>query len=78
VPATAAATPPVVVGAPVLLGAPVAVAVDPVCGMQVAVSAATPQLQIAGERVFFCGVGCRDRYAAEHAGDVPAQSRSSG
>jgi xanthine dehydrogenase accessory factor len=49
-----------------------AVAVDPVCGMQVAIADATPQLEIDGERVFFCCEGCRDRYAAQHAGDVRA------
>jgi xanthine dehydrogenase accessory factor len=51
-----------------------AAAVDPVCGMQVAITGATPQLQIAGERVFFCCDGCRDRYAAQHAGDVGVRS----
>jgi xanthine dehydrogenase accessory factor len=45
-----------------------AVAVDPVCGMSVAVVATTPQLELAGEHVYFCGPGCRDRYGAEHAG----------
>jgi xanthine dehydrogenase accessory factor len=44
-----------------------AVAVDPVCGMSVAVVAATPQLELGGEHVYFCGPGCRDRYAAQHA-----------
>jgi xanthine dehydrogenase accessory factor len=48
------------------------VAIDPVCGMQVAVVDATPQLEVAGERVFFCCEGCRDRYAAQHADDVGA------
>jgi xanthine dehydrogenase accessory factor len=47
-----------------------AVAIDPVCGMQVAVADATPQLEVAGDRVFFCCDGCRDRYAAQHAGDA--------
>ncbi len=42
-------------------------AVDPVCGMQVAVAPATPQLVYAGEPVYFCGPGCRDAYAREHA-----------
>ena len=26
-----------------------------------------PGLDLAGERVFFCGSGCRDAYAAQHA-----------
>ena len=48
--------------------APVASAVDPVCGMQVALTAATPSLEVDGERVFFCGEGCRDEWARQHAG----------
>jgi xanthine dehydrogenase accessory factor len=47
--------------------APSSSAVDPVCGMEVAVSEATPFLDVAGERVYFCGTGCRDAYAAQHA-----------
>ena len=42
-------------------------AIDPVCGMQVAVSHATPNLCIGNERVYFCCVGCKSTYAAEHA-----------
>ena len=37
-----------------------ATAIDPVCGMEVVVSPATPQL----DGVYFCCEGCRDRYAA--------------
>jgi xanthine dehydrogenase accessory factor len=37
---------------------------DPVCGMTVTVSADTPHLFAGGEHVWFCGTGCRDRYAA--------------
>jgi xanthine dehydrogenase accessory factor len=48
--------------------APVASAVDPVCGMQVAVTAATPSLEVDGKRVFFCGEDCRDAWASQHAG----------
>ena len=40
-------------------------AVDPVCGMSVAVSATTPHLVIDGEDVWFCCPGCRDRHADE-------------
>src|SRR5579859_4046853 len=40
--------------------APAAMAVDPVCGMSVAVSGATLSLEIDGERVYFCGAGCRE------------------
>jgi xanthine dehydrogenase accessory factor len=60
-------------GRPVAQAPAVAVAaeaIDPVCGMQVAIADATPQLEVAGERVFFCCDGCRDRYAAQHAADV--------
>jgi xanthine dehydrogenase accessory factor len=39
--------------------------VDPVCGMQVAVVQATPYLDVAGERVFFCSDRCRDEYAEQ-------------
>ncbi|MBT2234493.1 XdhC family protein [Nonomuraea sp. NEAU-A123] len=39
------------------------VAVDPVCGMNVTVSAETPHLVADGEDVWFCGPGCRDRFA---------------
>jgi xanthine dehydrogenase accessory factor len=39
------------------------VAVDPVCGMNVTVSAETPHLVTDGEDVWFCGPGCRDRFA---------------
>jgi xanthine dehydrogenase accessory factor len=42
-------------------------AVDPMCGMEVAVTDATPSLEIDGERVFFCSGGCRDAYAAQNA-----------
>jgi len=48
------------------------VAIDPVCGMRVAITGATPQLEVAGERVFFCGDACRHSYAAQHAEDVGA------
>jgi xanthine dehydrogenase accessory factor len=49
------------------VGAAVSAAVDPVCSMEVAVTKETPYLDVHGERVFFCGPGCRDSYAAEHA-----------
>jgi len=50
----------------------VAVATDPVCGMQVAITDAAPHLEVAGDVVYFCCDGCRDRYAAEHADDLAA------
>jgi xanthine dehydrogenase accessory factor len=50
----------------------VAVATDPVCGMQVAITDAAPHLEVAGDLVYFCCDGCRTRYAAEHAEDLAA------
>ena len=54
-----------------------AAGIDPVCGMKVAIADATPQLVVAGQAVFFCGDGCRDRYATQHAdsdaGSAPAR-----
>jgi xanthine dehydrogenase accessory factor len=40
-------------------------AIDPVCGMEVAASDATPHLDVGGERVYFCCDGCRTTYAAD-------------
>ncbi|MGZ4174353.1 MAG: XdhC family protein [Solirubrobacteraceae bacterium] len=48
-------------------------AVDPVCGMRVAVTDATPQLLVGAESLYFCCEGCRDRYAQEHAEAVVAR-----
>jgi xanthine dehydrogenase accessory factor len=62
VPGRAEATAP----APVV----VAVATDPVCGMQLAITDAAPRLEVAGDLVYFCCDGCRDRYAAEHTADL--------
>jgi xanthine dehydrogenase accessory factor len=47
-----------------------ATAVDPVCGMEVAVTAATPRLERSGATVYFCGEGCRARFAAEPVPDA--------
>jgi xanthine dehydrogenase accessory factor len=44
-----------------------AVAVDPVCGMEVPASAPSPSLEDGGATLWFCGEGCRDAYRAEHA-----------
>jgi xanthine dehydrogenase accessory factor len=46
------------------------VALDPVCGMEVAISDASIQLELNGERHYFCSEGCRDGFAAEHAPGV--------
>jgi xanthine dehydrogenase accessory factor len=50
----------------------VAVATDPMCGMQVALTDAAPRLEVGGDLVYFCCDGCRDRYAADHADDLAA------
>jgi xanthine dehydrogenase accessory factor len=47
-----------------------AVATDPVCGMEVAVSDASIQVEINGERHYFCSEGCRDSFVAQAAPDV--------
>jgi xanthine dehydrogenase accessory factor len=52
---------------PAAVAAPAETAVDPVCGMEVAVTAATPRLEVDGEHVFFCGPHCRGTYAEQHA-----------
>ncbi|HEX8856370.1 MAG TPA: XdhC family protein [Thermoleophilaceae bacterium] len=42
-----------------------ATAVDPVCGMTVAISAATPSADLDGRRFWFCGDGCREAFEAD-------------
>ncbi len=42
-------------------------AIDPVCGMTVAVTASTPSLEHDGGTVHFCCEGCRDAFARQHA-----------
>ena len=39
-------------------------AVDPMCGMTVAVVADTPRSTVGGQLHWFCGAGCRDAFAA--------------
>ena len=63
------AHPPAMATAP----SPTETAVDPVCGMEVAVGDATVHLDVGGERFHFCCEGCRASYAAQHAGDVAAR-----
>jgi xanthine dehydrogenase accessory factor len=46
------------------------IAIDPVCGMKVAVTESTLHLDVAGRRVYFCGNGCRLAYAAPQAPDA--------
>jgi xanthine dehydrogenase accessory factor len=49
---------------------PIEVALDPVCGMEVAVSGASIQLERDGDRYYFCSEGCRDSFAAEGTADA--------
>jgi xanthine dehydrogenase accessory factor len=60
--------PPASTTSPVVVSA--ASATDPVCGMEVAVTDATPHLDAPGGRVYFCCTGCRDSYAKRLASDV--------
>jgi xanthine dehydrogenase accessory factor len=49
-----------------------ATAVDPVCGMEILVTDATPRVERAGGAVYFCCEGCRSAYVADpvrHAGE---------
>jgi xanthine dehydrogenase accessory factor len=46
-------------------------AIDPVCGMEVGVSEATPHLVLDGATVYFCCDGCRSTYAERDAGHRP-------
>jgi xanthine dehydrogenase accessory factor len=58
-----ASAPPEPAAAPA--SAPTEAAIDPVCGMEVAVSVASIQLERDGERYYFCSEGCRDSFSAE-------------
>ena len=42
-------------------------AVDPVCGMTVAVTADTPSLEHDGETLYFCREGCKAAFELQHA-----------
>ncbi len=50
--------------------APPARATDPVCGMEVIVTDATPQLHLGETSVAFCSERCRERYAQDRAHDA--------
>ena len=45
---------------------PPPLAVDPICGMTVAVVPGTPSLEYEGETVYFCCDGCRSTFRARH------------
>jgi xanthine dehydrogenase accessory factor len=51
-------------------------AVDPVCGMTVAVGPATPQIEYAQSVWHFCGPGCRQAFADDPARYVQAHAAS--
>jgi xanthine dehydrogenase accessory factor len=40
-------------------------AVDPICGMEILVTDATPRVEHEGATVYFCGAGCRGAFAAD-------------
>ena len=56
--------------APVVLSTETAI--DPVCGMEVAVSEASIQLERDGEIHYFCSEGCRDTFSAQGVPDGAA------
>ena len=41
-------------------------AVDPVCGMTIAVTGDTPSIEHGGETVYFCCAGCRRKFEERH------------
>ena len=45
-------------------------ATDPICGMEVAADRRAPQLQTSAGPVYFCGPGCQEAYARQHAGEL--------
>jgi xanthine dehydrogenase accessory factor len=44
-----------------------ATAIDPVCGMTVAIAADTLSLELDDETYYFCSDGCKSKFEAEHA-----------
>jgi len=48
-------------------GAAAAEAIDPVCGMSVAVTEATPRVEHEGRSIYFCGDGCRGAFQEDPA-----------
>jgi xanthine dehydrogenase accessory factor len=66
------AEPAPVTAAPAPLVISTETAVDPVCGMDVAVSEASIQLERGGELYYFCSEGCRDTFSAEGVPDGAA------
>ena len=48
-------------------------AIDPICGMTVAVVAGTPSVEHDGETIYFCCEGCATKFRAEHEHAVAAE-----
>jgi xanthine dehydrogenase accessory factor len=48
----------------------VAVAIDPICGMEVVATDASIHLDLDGERVYFCRVACRETFVEQRAADA--------
>ncbi len=53
------------VAAPARSAAP-PIAIDPICGMTVAIGAGTPSVEIDGETFYFCCEGCATKFQAQH------------
>ena len=70
--ATPAESPEPVRAAPAPVGLSTETAIDPVCGMEVAVSEASIQLERDGELHYFCSEGCRDTFSAQGVPDGAA------
>jgi xanthine dehydrogenase accessory factor len=64
------AEPPPAAPAPVIVSTETAI--DPVCGMEVAVSDASIHVERGGELHYFCSEGCRDTFTAEGVPDGAA------
>jgi xanthine dehydrogenase accessory factor len=52
---------------------PPRIAVDPICGMTVAVVAGTPSVEHDGETVYFCCEGCATKFKSQHEHAVAAE-----
>ena len=53
-------------------------AVDPVCGMSVAVSGARHTAEVLGVNYYFCCAGCRTKFLAEPSRFLAAGSKAAG
>jgi xanthine dehydrogenase accessory factor len=49
------------------------IAIDPICGMTVAVVAGTPSVEVDGETVYFCCEGCAAKFQAQHEHALAAE-----